>query len=676
MSEDLPQDRLPRLALRVAGARAARLEPAAPGALRGVAGDGGLAGSAAADALCARVLETGERVVADEGAVAFAGVPLSSGGVLAVLADAPRAWSPGELAALADVAALAALAGGPQERRAEAELQRVEQQLRTVVASAPMALGLLDADGTYRLAEGLSIVQMGLRPEQVVGRSFRRLWRDAPHVVAALERALTGEAFSEEVEVNGRTFDLSFAPLLDADGRLDAVISVAVDISARRRSERQLEHLAYHDALTGLPNRSHLQERLSQVLGDRRADGGTAALLFLDIDQFKVVNDTLGHAAGDELLCEIGRRLQGAVRRSDLVARHGGDEFIVLLDDLGGDPVAAAEEVARKLLDALARDFSSAGGGFDVGASIGISTYPRDGEYGEELLRKADTAMYAAKRGGRGAWAVYAAGQSGAPERLTLTSRLRRALDRDELLLEFQPVWDLQDERVVGVESLVRWEDPERGRIPPLSFIAHAEEHGLIDRVGDRVIEHACAQAAVWAAAGTPTRVGFNVAPRQLRRPGFVEDLVATAARHGVDPRTLTVEITESAARAEPQTVLRVLHTLGEAGVTVAIDDFGAGHSSLARLRELPVWSLKLDGLFLTGVPHDPGAAAIVVGVLGLAASLGLRGVAEGIETAEQLAFLVASGCRYGQGFHLARPLGAAEVSALLPRSSPADLLR
>jgi diguanylate cyclase (GGDEF)-like protein len=443
-----------------------------------------------------------------------------------------------------------------------------------------------------------------------------------------------------------------------------------VDLTERRAAEEQIAYLAYHDSLTGLPNRALLQEHLDLALARARRQGEAIGLLYLDLDGFKLVNDSLGHPAGDELLCHVTMRLSERRRGMDLLARQGGDEFLLLLADLDrSEAEAHARRVAEDLLKALAEPFSISGAEFHIGASIGISLYPRDAADAGELLRHADAAMYAAKSAGRNGVTVYSGDPHESLERLSMTSRLRKALDREELLLHWQPIVDPADGTLRKLEALVRWQDPFRGLVMPDAFIAFAEETGFVDRIGDWVVAAVRDQVLAWEAEGLrPPRVTVNVSPRQLRRPDFGARLLGLVTPDDVASK-FTVEITESAAMADPLRTDPVLTELVAAGVEIAVDDFGAGYSSLSRLRTMPVQVLKIDKTFLQGVPHDAQATAIVTAIIELARALGMEAVAEGVENEDQRAFLVQRGCPLAQGYLLGRPVPADEIEPLLQRA-------
>ena len=425
---------------------------------------------------------------------------------------------------------------------------------------------------------------------------------------------------------------------------------------------------AYHDPLTGLANRAALELELRAAVVRARAAGTAVALAYADLNEFKRVNDSLGHDTGDELLCQVAERLCAAVRPGDLVVRQGGDEFLVLVRDLPRNGREYADTVGQRIADALQAPFALGAAELLVDASVGVSLFPLDADGPDQLRKHADAAMYAAKSAGGGVH-VYGDDTADPLERLALAARLRRGIERGELELHHQPVIRLADRSVIGVESLVRWRDGPRGLVPPGDFIPVAERTGVIDPLGDWVLREVCAQAQAWADAGMKPNVGFNVSPRQLRRPGVARRFAEVVTAFGIEPGRMVLELTESAWALEASRLLPVLGELRAAGFALAIDDFGAGYSSLWRLRELPVQIIKVDRAFLRGVPEEPQAAAVYSAILALADACGCDVVAEGVERAEHAAFLAASGCRIGQGFHFARPVPAPAITALLEAS-------
>ena len=456
---------------------------------------------------------------------------------------------------------------------------------------------------------------------------------------------------------------------------------VIFDITERKRAEEQVAFLAYHDKLTGLPNRALFEEMLETAIARAHRHDLGVGVLYLDLDNFKLVNDSLGHHAGDQLLIQLAERLRGCTRETDMVARQGGDEFLLLLADLerGMGPVSGteagvlvAESVSTRVHEALREPFDLGGVEFFASASIGVSLFPQDAADATSLLKNADTAMYQSKKSDPGGYVVYASGADDAVERLSLTTRLRRAVEQQHWVLHWQPVVDLAEGTVSGVEALIRWREPNGGLVPPGEFIPIAEELGLIEAIGDWVIDEVARQRKAWEAQGIDLRVGFNLSPRQLWSGRLTEKVMEKLSSAGVDPHDVVVEITESTAMADPDRTQRVLSELHAWGLTLAIDDFGTGYSSLARLKHLPVDILKIDRTFIHEVDRDVDSGRMVEAMVQLAHGLGMTPLAEGIETAEELAFLREAGCPLGQGFYFARPVPAEEIQALLvPRSLP-----
>ena len=430
------------------------------------------------------------------------------------------------------------------------------------------------------------------------------------------------------------------------------------------RTQANLYRLAHFDALTGLPNRLLFLDRLSQMMAQANRNERLVAIMLLDLDRFKAINDTLGHTMGDLLLKGVAERLAGCVRGDDTVARLGGDEFIVLLPEIRY--IEDAATVARKILNALAQPFPLDGHEIFIGTSIGIALYPFDEEL-NALLRNADTAMYEAKQQGGNNYQFYSAEMNTASlKHLSLEGALRRALERGEFELHYQPQIDLTRGEIVGVEALVRWRHPDLGLLGPMEFIPLAEENGLIVPIGEWVLRTACAQVRAWQEAGLrPIRVAVNLSARQF----YQKDLVGTVARileqTGLDSRYLELEITESCLMQNTQTTVALLTELSRLGVRFSIDDFGTGYSSLSYLKRFPIDTLKIDRSFVCDIGTDPDDAAIVKAIIALAKSLEMHVIAEGVETPEQLHFLRTHGCNEIQGYLVSRPLPADEVARL-----------
>jgi diguanylate cyclase (GGDEF)-like protein/PAS domain S-box-containing protein len=462
--------------------------------------------------------------------------------------------------------------------------------------------------------------------------------------------------------------------LPQVDGRRALTQGVIYDISDRKRAEQELAHRADHDALTGLPNREQFRSRLDEAIAHGQSSGRSLAVLYVDLDNFKLVNDGFGHEAGDELLTAIAERLRGASRAGDIVGREGGDEFLVLMADLpGGQPEAtrAAEEAAARLRRALQQPLLLSAAELDIRASVGISLYPFDAIDAQTLLKHADAAMYEAKAAGRDASRLYRLGTRDADGPLELAARLRRAIADEELTLHYQPIIDLRSGALTGVEALVRWNDPTRGLIAPAEFIPLAERSGLIRPISEWVLGEASRQAAAWRAAGYDLSISINVPPDTCQQIGAaaIERLITAP---GGDPSRITLEMTESAMMTRRRGENDEMEALRAIGIRLAIDDFGTGYSSLARLGELPVSTLKIDRSFVRGLPEVDTARTLVTAILYLADGFGLDVIAEGVETEAQRRFLLDAGCCFAQGYLFSRPVEPAQITRDWPPNGPA----
>jgi len=436
---------------------------------------------------------------------------------------------------------------------------------------------------------------------------------------------------------------------------------------------REREHfIATHDPLTGLCNRRAFREQLARSLAYSERTDSRVALLVLDIDGFKAINDSLGHPVGDQLLNLISQRLLQAARKSDMVARVGGDEFLVMLQPFKRDEDPA--RVAQRIIRCISRPCKLAGSEYRVTASIGVAMFPRDGSDPDLLIRNADTAMHHAKAEGRNRYSYYAEDMNEAVARaLDLENDLRRAIERGSLVLHYQPQVDVHFGHIIGAEALVRWRDPRRGLIPPTEFISIAEETGLIHPLGACVLRMACEEASRWPSVrrGSELRVGVNVSSRQLRERAFVELVTSTLRETGLDPDRLELEITESSVLHERGVTLATIQHLRELGVHVSIDDFGTGYSALSALKQLPVDGLKIDRSFVSDLTSDASAATITSGLIAIANGLGLATIAEGVEVVEQMQLLRGQGCRRMQGYLFAKPIPAEDFAAQLASANP-----
>ncbi|MFO6418832.1 putative bifunctional diguanylate cyclase/phosphodiesterase [Hylemonella sp. W303a] len=556
---------------------------------------------------------------------------------------------------------------------------------QTIVRSAPLAIYTRDTEGRVTAWNPAAEKLFGWTEAEVLGRFL-------PSVPLATEyqdedkalrlRVIAGESIPDiEVQrqkVTGEMFDLSasLSPLRDDDGNITGFLTIAGDVTARKRAERQVEFLAYRDVLTGLPNRSLLQDRFAQAIARAERHHRKVALLFLDLDHFKTINDSLGHATGDALLKEVARRLSDCMRESDTISRQGGDEFLVVLSDLEGTDMITP--VLLKIRERLQQPLLFDGHELSISSSIGVALYPDDGQDFETLLKKADTALYRAKDAGRNQARFFDEQMNTeAVDHLRLKNGLHRALSRGELELHYQPQFDLRNGAVVGVEALLRWRHPDEGLISPARFVPVAEDSGLIVPIGEWVIRQACAQAMAWRQAGLPPLLmAVNLSAVQFRR-GDVQTIVAQALRDtGLAPEQLELELTESILLQNTERVLAGVDQIKQLGVKLSIDDFGTGYSSLAYLKRFAVDKLKIDQSFVHDLARDSDNAAIVRAIIQMAAGLGLRTIAEGVEDAEVLAALRRFGCDEAQGYYLARPLPAAEFAELVKRfeATPYDM--
>ncbi len=518
----------------------------------------------------------------------------------------------------------------------------------------------------------------GYTEEEVLGTTPRILQsgRHAPEFYQTMWAELTragqwrGELWNRHK--NGQVFPelMTISAVVDSNGELTHYVGVFRDISHLKRSEEKLEYLAHHDPLTGLPNRSLFQARLEQCLQRAARHHHNVGLLFLDLDRFKVVNDTLGHSVGDALLQQVAAILSRQVREADTIARLGGDEFVIILEEI---PAACdAAHFAERLMTAFSQPILVEGHELFVTASMGISVYPQDGEEIEILIRHADIAMYQAKNSGRNGFSFFDSTMSaGADERLRLEHDLHGALQRNEFILHYHPQLALASGQLRGIEALCRWQHPRLGLVPPSQFIPMAEDIGLINRLGAWVLEKSCEQMAAWEQEGFfVPRLAVNLSVRELERGDLVDEVRDILERTGITPERLELEVTESMIMRNAEDAIKTLVALRELGVTLAVDDFGTGYSSLAYLKRLPLHRLKIDRSFVEKLSQDANDDAIVRAILALGRSLGLETLAEGVETQEQCNFLLREGCFEGQGYLFGRPMPAADLATLWSQSA------
>jgi len=497
------------------------------------------------------------------------------------------------------------------------------------------------------------VLSSGSTPKVMYEEMWRCLQEDGYWSGEILDRKKTGEVYPKWASISA---------IRDKDEAVMFYIASYSDISERKANEARIDYLAHHDPLTGLINRYNLENRLDQALLSAHRDDLRVAVMFIDMDRFKTINDSLGHHIGDQLLIEVGRRLLDSVRESDIVARLGGDEFIVVLTHIADEKDAAP--LADKILRSLGQPYVFDGNEMHTSPSIGIAVYPRDGEDGPTLMKNADTAMYHVKDHGRNNVEYFTQAMNAiASERLGLENDLHQALRNGELYLHYQPQVHARDGSCFGVEVLARWHHPLVGDISPLKFIPIAEESGLIEALGSWVLEEACRQLRAWRDEGVEgIRMAVNLSAQQLRSPELVESVGAVLKRHGLQGSDLELEITESVAMENPQRAIGQLQALRDIGIELAIDDFGTGYSSLAYLKRLPIQVLKLDRTFVRDIETDPSDAEISAATLALAHNLGLKVTAEGVETQAQRDYLVQHQCDFMQGFLFSKPLSAGDA--------------
>jgi diguanylate cyclase (GGDEF)-like protein/PAS domain S-box-containing protein len=574
--------------------------------------------------------------------------------------------------------------------RTERELRDARTKYGTLVEQIPAIVYVDVADDQMTTSYVSPQIEelLGVTPQEYIDNPD--LWATHLHpedraqaLATYLEGRATGEPFSYEYRLISRSgrvlwFSDSAVVMHDEIGEPTHVHGVMLDITQRKEAEEQIAFLAYHDKLTGLPNRVLFDELLELSLARARRHELGVAVISLDIDNFKLVNDSLGHEAGDDLILKLSERLCEATRETDLVARPGGDEFLMLLSDLelvgpipGSDSAAmVSESVAARIQTSLQQPFEVAGTELYVTASLGISLFPSHGETTETLLKHADNAMFRSKQAGPGGSFMHVTSDADSMGKLSLSTRLRKAVENQSWMLHYQPLIDLSTGGMVGVEALIRWPEPGGGLIPPGEFIPLAEEMGLIETIGDWVVEELCRQDIEWRNDGLTLDISFNLSPRQLWQPDVVDKIVSRIRAAAMDPARLTVEITESTAMTDPDRTQLILEDMHGKGLQLAIDDFGTGYSSLARLKHMPVDVLKIDRSFIRDVDSDRDAMSMVSAMIALAQNLGMTALAEGIETDAEWRFLADRGCALGQGYYFSRPVPADDILALHRRAS------
>lgn len=553
-----------------------------------------------------------------------------------------------------------------QRKRAEEALRESEQRLRTIIETGPESIMVVGSDGRIMEmnATGLAMLEAD-SIEEVQQHNLVDFILSEYHdsFFAMHKRVMGGESCIFEFEIKGvkgtrHWLETHAAPLSDADGKITMLLGITRDITARKEAENRIQYLAHFDALTGLPNRVQLNNHAKHVISLAHRSQVPVTLMFLDLDHFKDINDTLGHSVGDALLVELAKRLRLVLREEDMVSRLGGDEFIFLLYSVDA---LEASHVAQKLLDVVAEPCKIEQYDLNITCSIGIALYPGDGTDLEALSKSADSAMYRAKHEGRHGYSFFTAEmQTRSARHLKVVNALRQAIDRDQLQIYYQPQISARDGHIIGVEALLSWTHPELGSVSPAEFIPAAEESGLILPIGEWVLRHAVRQAKSWMQNGlAPMGMAVNLSVVQFRYPDLPNLITRILDEEGLLPEYLELELTEGVAMHDPQKAIAVMNRLHERGVRMSIDDFGTGFSSLSHLKKFKVCKLKIDQSFVRDICTDPEDRAIVSAVINMAKSLGLKTIAEGVETAGQLAFLLEQGCDELQGYYYCKPLPA-----------------
>jgi diguanylate cyclase (GGDEF)-like protein/PAS domain S-box-containing protein len=633
----------------------------------------------------ARLPESERRVLSAEGTSSIAAVPifLADGWWGYLAADdcgGERIWSAREIDLLRVMAG--AIAEDVERQRKISAEEIMGDRYRSIVEHIPVVTyidALDDAASTLYVSPQVEEL-LGYAPEEWM--SDGDLW---PRIIHPDDRARamaenqrhneTGEGFSLDYRVyrkDGRLVWIHDEARMVRDERGTPTFSLGVmsDITEMKRGDEKVAFLTYHDELTGLPSRAMFEEFLELSITRARHHEASVAVICVDIDDFRLVNDSLGRLAGDEVLNVVAGRLREATRETDLVARRSGDTFLLLLADLereGDDveaAVARAESAAQRILDSLSAPLRAGGTELYVSASIGISLFPQDGDETGNLLRNAEAAMLESKKGGH-AYVVSNRGALDSSAKLRFVTRLRKAVESQRWTLHYQPILELATRRMRGVEALIRWMEPDGTMVPPGDFIPVAEELGLIEAIGDWVVRELVYQSRAWRELDIDLDISFNLSPRQFWQPELARGILERIREGGVDPSKVVVEVTESSAMTDPDRAQAILEDLHAGGLRIAIDDFGTGYSSLARIRDMPVDVLKIDRSFVSGVDTDPQNQSIVSAFIELAKGLGVTTLAEGIETEGELAFVLDRGCVMGQGFHFSKPVPPEEIIAM-----------
>jgi diguanylate cyclase (GGDEF)-like protein/PAS domain S-box-containing protein len=543
--------------------------------------------------------------------------------------------------------------------------------LKEAVDCLPVGITFIDIDGRIIYSNPAEAEMHGYTGEELIGREARLFAPKSSSKPFSPERLNSMGMWKREsvnIRKNGEEFPVQLISIAvkDAMGRSLGIVTSCEDITHRKETEKKLNSLAYYDTLTGLPNRGMFHDRLHHALAMAHREQRKVSILFIDLDNFKDVNDTKGHDFGDKLLQEVAKRLASTMRESDTLARLGGDEFVVVLTTVGNQETAAF--AAQRILSIFSQPFLLEEQKIFCNASVGIALYPTDGQDVATLVKCADTAMYQAKDRGKAQFRLFSTTMNDKiMHRVAMEQSLRQGLEKGEFFLHYQPKWDLKTSRIVGVEVLLRWQSLEFGYLLPSEFISLTENTGLIVSLGEWVLRSACIQAKTWALAGyTELKVAVNISGQQLKQPDFQEMLGRIIRETGIEPGTLELEFTESVIMEKAEKTISTLKSLKEMGVQLSIDDFGTGYSSLSYLKHFAIDRIKIDRSFVADVSSSNDDAAIVEAIISMAHTMNLKVLAEGVETSDQLHFLTERGCDEVQGFYLALPMTADDLTASL----------
>lgn len=557
-----------------------------------------------------------------------------------------------------------------ERKKAEEDLRKSEEKHRLIFENAPLGILHFNNYGIITACNDNFVKIIGSSKESLIGLDMLKL--TDKKMVHAITKALAGKLGYYEGDYRSETANIvksvkaGFAPIVMQEGIVIGGVGMVEDITERKRYEETIKHMAYYDPLTNLPNRALFNDRLTLALAHARRNKQLLAVMFLDIDRFKIINDTLGHAMGDRLLQNVAHRLSVCLRENDTVARFGGDEFTFILSEI--TRIEDMAKIADNILEVIRQPFKTGSHEFYITASIGITLFPDDGDDVETLLKNADNAMYRAKEKGRNNYQLYTPAMNTLTfKRMAMENNLRRALKNNQFVVHYQPQVNIATGRIVGMEALVRWYQPERGLVSPEEFIPLAEDTGLIIPIGECVLRTACTQNKAWQEAGLPpVRVAVNLSARQFRQKNLVETVAQVLEETGLDPHWLELDVTESSAMQDIDLTIKMMRELREMGVQISIDDFGTGYSSLNYIKGFPVNTLKIDRSFVRDIITDPKNSAIVKTIIVLAHSLKLTVIAEGVETGEQLAFLEKHQCDLMQGYLFSKPVSSAEFEKKL----------